>query len=107
MIFEVFLASDAESDIIAIYEYVFYNDSPVKARYVYDRIKDSINNLKSNPERGHAPKELAIIGVYDYLEIYFKPYRIIYRINKKEVVIHCILDGRRDLEDLLHNRLLQ
>jgi toxin ParE1/3/4 len=107
MIFDVFLASDAESDIIALYEYIFYNDSPVKAAYVYDRIKDTIHTLNHTPERGHAPKELALIGVYEYLEIYFKPYRIIYRINKNEVVIHCILDGRRDLEDLLHKRLLQ
>lgn len=107
MNFDVFLASDAESDITALYEYIFYNDSPIKAGYLYDRIKDSINHLKSNPERGHAPKELELIGVYEYLEIYFRPYRIIYRINKKDVIIHCILDGRRDLEDLLHKRLLQ
>ncbi|HAJ79348.1 MAG TPA: plasmid stabilization protein [Fibrobacteres bacterium] len=107
MNFDVFLASDAESDITALYEYIFYNDSPIKAGYLYDRIKDAIDNLKSNPERGHAPKELALIGVYEYLEIYFKPYRIIYQINKKDVIIHCILDGRRDLEDLLHKRLLQ
>lgn len=107
MTFDVFLATDAESDITDLYEYIFYNDSPAKARYVYDRLKDIVNNLKSNPERGHTSKELALIGVYEYLEIYFKPYRIIYRVQKKEVVIHCVLDGRRDLEDVLHKRLLQ
>jgi len=107
MIFNVFLASDAESDIINIYEYIFNNDSPVKAQYVFDRIKETINNLKTDPERGHTPKELEMSGVYEYVEIYFKPYRIIYQINKNDVIIHCILDGRRDIEDLLHKRLLQ
>ena len=34
-------------------------------------------------------------------------YRIIYEISKKAVFIHCILDGRRDLQDLLERRLLR
>jgi toxin ParE1/3/4 len=107
MSFDIFLAFDAERDIIEIYEYIYHKDSPEKADYVYSKLKESINNLSNNPERGHPPKELEKIGIKEYLEIYFKPYRIIYQIVNKEIHVHCVLDGRRDLEDLLHKRLLQ
>jgi toxin ParE1/3/4 len=105
--YNIFLAIDAEKDILSIFEYVFYNDSPERADYVYTGIKESINNLKSNPERGHVPKEFEKIGIKEYLEIHFKPFRIIYQINKMNIIVHCVLDGRRDLEDLLHRRLIR
>ena len=57
--------------------------------------------------RGHIPPELERVGVYEYREIYFKPYRIIYQIVESDVYIHCVLDSRRDLEDLLQERLLR
>jgi toxin ParE1/3/4 len=107
MSFDIFLAIDAERDIIAIYEYIYYNDTSEKADYVYGKLKETINNLSTNPERGHPPKEFEKIGIKEYLEIYSKPYRIIYQIANKEIYVHCVLDGRRDLEDLLHKRLLQ
>jgi toxin ParE1/3/4 len=107
MSFDIFLAIDAERDIIDIYEYIYFNDTPEKIYYVYSKLKEVINNLSTNPERGHPPKEFEKIGIKEYLEIYFKPYRIIFQIVNKRIQVHCVLDGRRDLEELLHKRLLQ
>ena len=59
------------------------------------------------PERGHIPPELERIGVFGFREIHFKPYRIVYEIERKGVFIHCVLDGRRDLQELLESRLLR
>ena len=59
------------------------------------------------PIRGHLPPELERIGVLDYKEIHYKPYRIIYQIIESTVYVHCVLDGRRDLQQLLEERLLR
>ena len=64
-------------------------------------------SLADNPERGRIPPELERIGVYEYLEIHVKAYRIIYQIIDNDVFIHCILDGRRDLLELLEYRILR
>jgi toxin ParE1/3/4 len=45
-------------------------------------------------------------GVFDFREVFFKPYRILYEIREKTVFIHAVLDGRRNWEDLLQQRLL-
>jgi len=107
MKYNIHIISDAEDDIFSIYKYVAMNDSVEKAEYLLKNIEDRIYKLVSLPNRGHYPPELERIGIQEYREIHFKPYRIIYTIEDTEVFIHCVLDGRRDLSDLLQERLLR
>lgn len=107
MKFEVFLTADAEEDIFGIYNYVSLTDSLEKAEYLFGKLRETCVSLENFPDRGHLPPELERINVRGYLEIHYKPYRIIYQIRNKEVFIHCVLDGRRNLQDLLQERLLR
>lgn len=59
------------------------------------------------PKRGTCPKELPAIGLWEYREIFFKPYRIIYRVMAGNVPVLVIAEGRRDMQALLQRRLLQ
>jgi toxin ParE1/3/4 len=105
--YRVFLISDAEDDIFNIYNYVAIHDSIGKAESLLENIQNTCLSLDSFPDRGHIPPELDRINVIGFLEVHYKPYRIIYQIQNKEVYIHCVLDGRRELQDLLQQRLLR
>ena len=107
MKFSIHLIADARQDILDICRYVVRNDSKEKAVRLLDNLEKSILRLASLPERGHYPVELERVGVREYREIVFKPYRIIYQVVKSDVYVHCVLDGRRDLQDLLVERLLR
>ena len=107
MNYKVFIISNAEEDILDIYNYVLINDSEEKAEYLLKRIEETCLSLKKFPNRGHVPPELERVGVYNYKEIHAKPYRIIYEVTESIVYIHCVLDGRRPLQSLLENRLLR
>ena len=107
MKFAVMLIQEAEDDLFDIYGYILNNDSPAHAEYVLLKLQEACVSLDEMPERGHIPPELERIGITEFKEIHFKPYRIIYEIEKKTVFIHCILDGRRDVQDLLERRLLR
>jgi toxin ParE1/3/4 len=107
MKFQVHFVSDAEEDLFEIYSYVAKNDSILKAKKLLANIEQTCLSLSALPKRGHIPPELERVAVYDYLEIHFKPYRIIYQTISSRVYIHCIVDGRRDLSELLHKRLLR
>jgi toxin ParE1/3/4 len=107
MKYAVHLVEDAEKDLFDIYRYVALNDSPEKAEKLLDHLEQTILKLETFPERGHYPPELERIGVREYREVFYKPYRIVYQIMKSEVFIHCVLDGRRDLQELLQNRFLR
>ena len=65
-----------------------------------------VENLTVHPERGTYPKELSALGIQEYRQTFFKPYRVIYRITGQAVYIVLIADGRRDMQSLLIRRLL-
>jgi toxin ParE1/3/4 len=71
-----------------------------------DRLEKPFSRLSESPERGASPKELLSLGIREYREVFFKPYRIIYRVMDKNVYVLLIVDGRRDMQSLLQRRLL-
>ena len=103
----IYIISDAEQDLIELYDYVAVHDSPENAEILIYKIQETCLTLKDLANRGHIPPELERIGVLSYREIHFKPYRIIYQVIESNVYIYCILDGRRDLQELLEKRLLR
>ena len=63
-------------------------------------------SLSKFPERSSYPKELIALGIKEYRQAFFKPYRVIYRVTGSQVTIYLIADGRRDMQSVLARRLL-
>ena len=74
--------------------------------YVLDELMDVVESLSRCPERGSYPKELVGLGIKEYRQTFFKPYRVIYRVTGSQVIIYLIADGRRDMQSVLVRRLL-
>ena len=106
MRFEVLLTEDANRDLEDIYTYVAEHDAPGKADDLLSRIEEVIESFSMHPDRGSFPKELSALGIRDYRQRFYKPYRIIYRVIGKRVYIYLLADGRRDFQTLLARRLL-
>ncbi|MGE4243742.1 type II toxin-antitoxin system RelE/ParE family toxin [Ramlibacter sp.] len=102
----VIMTLDAVQDVEELHDYIASHDAPAKAAHVLDKIEAAILGLERFPERGAYTKELLALGIRDFRETYFKPYRIIYRIFPTEVVVYLVADGRRDLQTLLQRRML-
>ena len=103
---EVLLTADAVRDLEEIGEWLGAHDAPAKAAHVLERIEAAVLALAQFPERGARPKELLELGIHEYRETFFKPYRIIYRVMERRVFVYLIADGRRDMQSLLARRLL-
>jgi len=106
MTFAVLLTNYAARDLDEIYDHIALHDAPQKADYVLEQIEKAFSGLSESPERGAYPKELLSMGIREYREVFFKPYRIIYRVIDKNVYVLLIVDGRRDMQLLLQRRLL-
>jgi len=107
MKFTVRLSETSEFDIFDIHDYIALHDTRESADRLLDGIFQTVLSLAEMPQRGHCPPELDRIGYRDFREIHFKPYRIVYSIRENEVIVHCVLDGRRDTQTLLQQRLLR
>jgi toxin ParE1/3/4 len=103
----LFLIEEAQADLLDIYRYVAQNDSVDHADRLIDKLEEAILNLEVMPDRGHIPPELERIGVMEFKEVLYKKYRIIYQVIKSNVYVHCVLDGRRDLQEHLQQRVLR
>ena len=107
MPFNVELTEGAQRDIDEIYAYIAEQDGGVRAWKVLEKLQHYCAALDKNPERGNVPKELRALGIDRYRELHYKPYRIIYRVRGPRVIVHCVVDGRRDMQSLLQRRLLR
>ncbi|WP_249277347.1 MULTISPECIES: type II toxin-antitoxin system RelE/ParE family toxin [unclassified Pandoraea] len=100
------MTAGAESDLEAIYDYIAEFDCPKNAERVLDQLLSVVESLAQWPERGSYPRELVSLGIKEFRQVAFKPYRVIYRIFGKQIVIYVVADGRRDMQSVLEDRLL-
>jgi len=105
--YQVIITSEAEKDILDIYDYIAKKDTLQNAEYVLDNLESLILSLNESPERGHYPAELSIQGIKEFKEIIFKPYHAIYEIIGSKVIVHLCVGGRRDMKTLLERRLIR
>jgi len=103
---KVLMSKEAENDLRNIFSYVSFHDSKERALTLLENLQESCAKLEEFPNRGHIPNELKRFSINEYLEIFYKPYRIIYEINNHTIYVHCIINGRRDVESVLRQRLI-
>ena len=105
MKFRLELTHSAAADLQDIIEWIAGNDSVELALQVLDKIQAKVNSLCHYPERGSIPPELKKLGIDRYRQVFFKPYRIIYHVRERRVIVNLIADGRKDMSALLQRRL--
>jgi toxin ParE1/3/4 len=103
--FKVFWTDAAENDLWGIIGYIAL-DNKITARKVLGKIRKKVSLLFSTPKRGRVVPELLEHGLTEYRELIFSPWRIIYKIEKQKVIVLSVLDSRRNLEDILYQRLI-
>jgi plasmid stabilization system protein ParE len=78
------------------------------AKTIYDKIIKEIDLLELEEIKTRQTQELKDIGIYDVYELVIKPWKVNYKISNsnKKVVILFVLDGRRNLEEILVSKVI-
>lgn len=105
--YSIVITESAEKDIIGIYQFIAEHDSPDAVDHVFEKLEAACYGLDVEPNRGRQVQELVNIGIAAFRQIYFKPYRVIYQVQGNKVYIMAVVDGRRDLQTLLTEKLLR
>ena len=105
--FEVVIAKKAEEDLAEIYQYIARTDGAEQAERIQERVISAILGLETMPVRGKIPPEMRKLNIDDYREIQSSPWRIFYYVLGNTVGVVAVLDGRRNVKELLEKRLLQ
>ena len=100
-------APAAIDDLDEILEFIAVREGIDVALHIYAKIIARVDTLTTHPTRGRIVPELKESGIKDYREPILRPYRVFFRVMGRVVGIVGVLDGRRDLEELLLNRVLE
>ncbi len=95
----------AQKDLLTVVDYIA-QQSFAEAESILERLCQTANNLNTLPFRGRLVPELSCYGIRSFRELLLPPWRIIYQITDNSIFIHAVLDGRRNLEDILLERFL-
>jgi plasmid stabilization system protein ParE len=104
--YKVLWAPIAEQDLDNIILYIA-EENPINASNTLDQIEEKSNNLIFHAHKGTIVPELKRFFIKSYLQIISKPWRIIYRISNNLVYVVAVIDSRRDLEEILLQRITQ
>ena len=75
---------------------------------IYARILTEIELLEIENARTKQTQELRDIGIYDVYELIVNPWKVYYKISgdNKKAFILFVLDGRRNLEEILISKVI-
>ena len=104
--FNVLWTFAAGQDLESIVDFIA-RDNPNAARVILQKLRKRADTLKTFPERGRVVPELANVGLRLYRELLVSPWRIVYRVSNAIVYVVMVIDGRRNAEDLLLERLVR
>ena len=100
--FRVVWSEAAVRDLEDIVSFVA-RDAPLDA----ERLEARASSLMAHPGRGRLVSELLRFGVRAWRELVVRPHRLVYRIAGRTVVVLAVFDARRDLEEILLERLIR
>jgi toxin ParE1/3/4 len=103
----VVLTRHALSDLHELAAYITRHDSHRAANHVLVQLERAITSLSRHPQRGSYVPELLDLAIKEYRQLSLKPWRVIYRLLDRDVVVMLIVDSRRDLAGVLERRLLE
>jgi len=99
-------SQDASDDLIDIVTYIKDKSGKNIANEIYQRIISHVEKIDVFPEGGRVVPELISIGVLDIREIIENPWRVFYRITSTNIQIISVIDGRRNIEEILYKKVI-
>jgi toxin ParE1/3/4 len=99
-------AQAASLDVIEIVEFI-KQDRPDAARKLGHSFPTGASRLRRNPRQGKVVPELLDKGVADYRQVVVSAYRLIYAIRTEFIDVVAVIDGRRDIQAAIFQRLMR
>ena len=101
---EVEVSPFAQDDFNEIIEYYSaYSQDYVET--TISEFEENVMSLQQHPKSGRIIPELERQGITQYRELIQGYYRIIYKISKDKVTVLTIIDGRRNFEEIIIEKL--
>lgn len=103
---EIIISEFAEADLDEIAAY-HYSRNPSYVEKIISEFEKNVDSLQKHPKSGRTVPELERQGITKYRELIQEYYRIVYEISGNKVIVHTIIDGRRNFEEIIISKISQ
>lgn len=103
---KVIWTKPALNDLDEIFNYIA-SDSIEIAIMQYERIKETAEEIQDFPKKGRIIPELQNENITKFREMIVNPWRMMYRIEENRILILALIEGRRNIEEILMKRQLR
>lgn len=103
---EIIWSQDASDDLYDIIEYLKNKYGNAKATEVFEKIVQRVEAIEEFSESGRFIPELLNIGIRDLKELIETPWRVIYRTTNTQIQVISVIDGRRNVEEILYKKVI-
>ncbi|MCB1035424.1 MAG: type II toxin-antitoxin system RelE/ParE family toxin [Acidobacteria bacterium] len=105
--YEVSWSRAAVEDLDEILDFLAEAMGLSRAMELYATFRRRIGQLKEHPGRCRRVPEFRGLGLGEHRELILPPYRIFFRLRGRRIFLLGVLDSRRDLEELLLQRVVE
>ena len=104
---QIIWSKDAGDELTEIVTYIKYNTGKITAQKIYNKIVNEIKRVSENAGGRRISLLLKEFGINDIHQLNINPWIIYYRARKNTMEIISIIDGRRNLEEILYKKVIE
>ena len=103
---EIIWSKDAGDELIEIISFIKYNTGKITAQKIYSRIMKEVKRVSENPAGRRIAPLLKEFGINYIHQLNINPWILFYKVEKNRIEIISIIDGRRNLEEILYKKMI-
>jgi len=103
---EIIWSKDAGDELAEIISYIKYNTGKITAEKIYAKIMNKVKQAAENPEGRRIAPLLREFGIHYIHQLNISPWILFYKAGNKKMEIISIIDGRRNLEEILYKKIM-
>ena len=104
--YKIVWTKSARDDLMDIAKYIARDSIDIALKKI-TLIEEKVNGLRYFPMEGKNVPELEEYDEGEYKQIIIHPWRVIYSVKQQTVHVLIVIDGRRDLQDILFKKLMK
>jgi len=104
---DIIWSKDAGDELVDIISYIKYNTGNITAQKINKKIMDEVEKISENPEGRRIAPVLKEFGINHIQQFNINPWQIYYKLENNKMEIISIIDGRRNLEEILYKKIIE
>jgi toxin ParE1/3/4 len=103
---DIIWSKDAGDELAEIISYIKRNTGKITAEKIYSKIINEVKRVSGNAAGRRVAPLLKRFGITNIHQLNISPWVVFYKVEDNRMKIISIIDGRRNLEEILYEKMI-